>query len=148
MIEIKESYGFGFRLYDSETGKYIQNNADNRSRALFCALLQNEANKGKAHKEKHSVEEIANVYENALIQSKCDNLNEAVDGFLFFANHQLDLDKKGFYKNENLIRLIYLVMNDQKDEKKQTGFDSIQAMANDYKFMNKKILGKAEEKIL
>lgn len=132
-------------MYYSETGKYLQNNADNRSRALFCALLQNQAN--KAHKEKlHSVEEVANVYENSLVQSKCDNLNEAVDGFLFFANYQLKLDQKAFYKNENMIRLIYLVMNDQKDETKQTNYDSIKAMADDYKFMNKKILGKEEEK--
>ena len=144
MIEIKDSYGFGYRIYDKETGKYIANNSENRIKALFCALLKNELN--KPHKTKlHSVEEIGKVYKDALTQSTCDNLNEAVDGFLFYTNYQLKLNHKAFYRNENVIRLVYQVMNDQKDDKKKIDDNKIQALVDDYKYMDKHLISQEKE---
>lgn len=149
MIEIKDSYGFGYRLYDKETGKYVANNAGNRFNALFCALLKNELNKPRKAKL-HSVEEIGKIYESGLLQASSENINAATEGFLFYENYQLDLDEKLFYKNENVIRLIYQVMNDHwnNDEFRESEYGRIQAMVHNYKYMDKLIFGKEEEKTL
>ena len=71
MIKLKERYEDDWRLYDTKTGKYVPNNPENRSRAMFCMMVAYEASKpNKGRDERYSVEEIANMYGTILYEHR------------------------------------------------------------------------------
>ena len=146
MIKVVESFGGGYRLMDTNTGKYLQNNAENRSRAMFCMLLENEASKSvKSREYRYSVEELANFYGTALYEArgleKISNLE--LEEFIYIFDRKVGINK--LEKSEVFVNLAEDVLKDQQNEYSMTNIYDVETLKHDYKFMDEKIFEEEKE---
>ena len=146
MIKVVESFGGGYRLMNTNTGKYLQNNAENRSRAMFCMLLENEASKSvKSRKYRYSVEELAKFYGTALYEArglkKLSNLE--LEEFIYIFDRKVGIDN--LEKSEVFVNLAKDVLKDQQDEYSMTNIYDVETLKHDYKFMDEKIFEEEKE---
>lgn len=147
MIKLKESYGFGFRLFDDQTGEYVRNTADNRSEALFCALLESEAK--KPYKDEpfrlHTVSETAKIFFDFLKTSETPHLVDERLVREFVRGCDAVWEINGLKDDENFQKLVFCVLNDQRDENKATNAYDIENFSRKYEYMNNEIFGKEEK---
>lgn len=149
MIRLKESYGYGYRLFDTETGKYVANTPESRREALFCLLVANEIKLAKkdVSNDQYSVEKIAKYYGETLYLYS--NMEFDTKIFKSFKN-RLD-ENFALYglldKEENEV-LAYSVLKDQQNEKTKANVFDIYALKEEYKYLNNKIFANQEEKEL
>ena len=150
MLKMKESYGYGFRLFNTETGKYVEDTAENRREALFCLLVEHEiklTQKGMAKDDHYSVEKIANYYAEALYLYRNVEMDD-----VHFKSFKNRLDENfGLYglldKEENQV-LAYAVLKDQQNEKTKASVYDFDKLKNKYESLDEKIFAKELEQVL
>ena len=138
MINLKDSYGFGYRLFDTETGEYVINNAKNRNEALFCSLLQNEIKRGKDIREGKndyvflkSVDQILWDYYTCLEEATKYPLNAGtLKDFITDLNKNFRI--KDLKRDENFNQLAYCVLEDQHDENKRLNGYEVEKISEKY----------------
>ena len=154
MISLKESYGFGYRLFDTETGGYLQNNAKNRNEALFCTLLQNEIKKGNDIREGRtdnvflkSVDQLLWDYFRCLEDAKKYSLDmHTLKDFITDLNKNFRI--KNLKNNEDFKKLAYSVLEDQYDENKRFNGYEVELLSEKYAKYDKVIFNDKEDKTL
>jgi|GEM_PF-4700220 len=146
MIKVKERYDSDFRLYDTETGKFVPNNAENRSRAMFCLLVACEASKEEKGKDDRlSVEQLANMYGTVLYEYRhLDKLTNAeLDAFIYRFDRKIGLGKLA--DDERFEKLALCVLKDQQDQYTETNIYDVETLKYDYAYMDKYIFAEKEE---
>ena len=126
-IKYKENYGYGYRLFDTVTGQYVENTPKNRTKALFCELLSNEAKKDSSFPNQlNNVENLANDYEDCLaITISSENIGKTeLYAFLTVLSNKFGLDEK-MLKDENFQRLVYDILIDQQKLETQTHAETL-----------------------
>ena len=151
MILFKERFSGDFRLYDTKTGKYVQNNPETRSRALFSYLVMNEvkkAQKGAKKEDLYSVTELANIYGKTTYEFR--GLEKVArlqyEAFEYVLERRFGAEK--LLKRNIIKQLAFHVLQDQQDEYSMTNIFDVETLKNDYGYMNKEIFKNVEEKTL
>ena len=146
MIKIKTRSGNDYRLFDTETGKYVLFTAENRSKALFCLLIQNEIKKpNKNPLYRHSVGELADIYKEQLDLTVSEKLTTlSLETFLYKLDRKIGLDE--LIHDDKFIKLSLCVLQDQKSESTRTYSDNIKTLKQEYKHLNNLIFADEELK--
>ena len=147
MIRIKEKHKDDYRLYDTESGKFVPFTAENRSRALFCYLVDCESKKeNKNPGYRYSVEELADIYYKQLVETIPEKLTGTIcDKFVYKLHREIGI--VDLLEDETFNKLVLCVLSDQKSEQKRTTEQNIETLKKDYEFMNEKIFDMPLEKI-
>ena len=136
MIELKERFEKDWRLFDTETNKYVKNTPENRNRAMISALITNELKKDGKH---NTVEEVVYAYYKALYAVKNAPVNfKTLNRFLLALDEKLYIvgsleDNKAFQK------IALCVLKDQKDEKTALDFTDLAKYATEFSHLNQKL---------
>ena len=150
MIQLKERFDSDWRLYDTETGRIVPNNAENRSRAMFCMMVANEARKtNKGRDERYSVEEMANIYGTVCYEYRhLDKITTVdLDAFIYRFDSKFGLGKLA--ADERFEKLALCVLHDQQNAYTETNIYDVETLKHDYGYMDQYIFGeKQEEKAL
>lgn len=149
MIKLKERYDSDWRLFDTESGKFVPNTPENRSRAMFCLMVACEANKAqKGRDERYSVEELANLYGTVCYEYrhlKKITLTD-LESFIYRLDSKIGLGKLA--NDERFVRLSLCVLKDQQDEFSQTNIYDVETLKQDYGFMDRYIFAQDKKEEL
>ena len=149
MIKYKERFEDDWRLFDTETGKYVKNTAENRSRAMFCLIVATEAKKDqKTEDDRYSVEELANIYGTVLYE--CRHLKRLSTIDLEALIYRLDskIGLGALASDERFEGLAAKVLLDQQKDSTWTTKENIETLKNDYSYMDNYIFENGTEEIL
>ena len=144
MIQVKKRFD-DFRLYDTKNGKYVEFNAENRSRALFCMIVNNEAQKEGNRDTLYSVEEMANLYGKTLYEFREIKKANQIDyeAFMYLLDRRFGLHKLD--GNRFFEKLALCVLYDQQDEYTQTNIYDVETLKRDYGYMDNEIFNEEKE---
>lgn len=149
MIKYKERFEDDWRLFDTETGKYVKNTAENRSRAMFCLIVATEAKKDQKTKEdRYSVEELADIYGTVLYESRHLNRLSIVDLEAFVYRLDSKIGIGALASDERFEKLALCVLADQQKETTQTTKENLDTLKTDYSFMDNYIFEETKEETL
>ena len=150
MIVLKEDQNSECRLFDDKTGKYVKNTADNRSEALFCALLKCEAEKPYRHQSYrlHSVSESAKIFHDFLVTSEDSHQVDERLVKKFIDGCDAVWEIKDLKDNVNFQKLVFLVLKDQRNIDTHMNYYKLENLVDKYSYMNDKIFGKKEEFVM
>ena len=136
MIAIKERFEKDWRLFDTETNKYVKNTPENRNKAMISAFIENEL---KKEGKRNAVEQVVYAYYKALETTKKDPVNfKSLNRFLLALDEKLYINS--FNESKPFQKLALCVLKDQKDEKTALCFDDLAKYAEEYQHLNKKLL--------
>ena len=123
MIEILKENEKDYKLYDTKTEKFVEDNADNRAIAMFGVLLKNELEKNSKFAEDfNNIAKLSSRYEDCLARTIGDSINDATLGaFLYSLNSAFKLDE-ALLSNEYFEKLAKNILIDQKNEKTRTNY--------------------------
>ena len=147
MIRLKENPKDDYRLYDTKSGKFVPFTAENRSRALFCLLVDCESKKeNKNPGYRYSVEELADIYYKQLVETVPEKLTAMLcDKFVYKLHREIGI--VDLIDDENFNKLVLCVLSDQKSEQKRITEKNIEALKKDYGYMDEKIFDMPLEKL-
>ena len=142
MLRMLESYGYGYRLYNPKTRKYVDDNAKNRARALFGEIVVCEAKKTpKDYESRYSVQELLGIYRKAVFWHKFETPGKTtrldLETFIYELDSEIGLGNLA--QDENFERLALRVLRDQQNQNTLTNVYDIEDMEKEYIFMNKYI---------
>ena len=149
MIKFKERFEDDWRLFDTETGKYVQNTAENRCRAMFCLIVATEANKeNKGEDDRYNVEELAEIYEATLLENRHLKNPSRIDLEKFIYRLDSKIGLGNLAADERFEGLAAKVLLDQQKDSTWTTKENIETLKNDYSYMDNYIFENGTEEIL
>ena len=149
MIKLKQRFDSDWRLFDTESGKFVPNTPENRSRAMFCLLAANEVQKGQSGwQEAHSVEELANIYGTVLYQFRHIEKIDRVYFDAFVCRLGMKIGIGHLAEDKKFQKLALCVLKDQQDEYSMTNIYDVETLKQDYGFMDKYIFAEEKKEVL
>ena len=134
MIEIKKENEKDYKLYDTKTEKFVEDNADNRAIAMFGILLKNKIESNSQFAEDfNNIAKLASKYEDCLARTIGDPINDATLGaFLYSMNNAFKLDE-ALLSSEYFEKFTKNILNDQRNEKTRTNYIDL---AKDFAYLS------------
>ena len=149
MIELRESKVNGLRLFNTETGRFVENNAHNRFNAFFGVLVKNEIRLAKNGKQGIPCMSVAELKDNTyyvLIDYERKELTpKVIEEFFKTLDETFMLENK--VNDKNFQKLAVCVLADQNAECTMVDESFFEEFDDEYRILNDEIFEEARETI-